>query len=164
MKFSSENYYHAAVERMEQAHVLYRHASSYALTMYVAGVAVECMLRAFKLRRDPSFDERHNLLRLFKASGMLQLDEAGMIAKGRSSDDASKYAASLRVAVEEIYSLWFNDYRYASEKRLRAELIKMNRHRGIKGEVLKANVLQLATAAAKFIERGVILWGISGKE
>jgi hypothetical protein len=57
----SEHYVQVALERMEQAWMLSKQGEgrSYALAMYVAGVAVECMLRAFKISRDPTFDEKH---------------------------------------------------------------------------------------------------------
>jgi HEPN domain-containing protein len=52
MDFTADDYYRAALERMSQAHYLYRQGQgTYALAMYAAGLAVECNLRAFLLRR-----------------------------------------------------------------------------------------------------------------
>jgi hypothetical protein len=62
MDFSPEHYFQTATQRMRQAQYLYNEGSSFALAIYVGGVAVECLLRAFKGRRDPTFDERHDLL------------------------------------------------------------------------------------------------------
>ena len=59
MDFKPEYYFCAAIQRMDQARYLYQEGRSFALSIYVGGVAVECMLRAFKLLREPSFDERH---------------------------------------------------------------------------------------------------------
>lgn len=84
--------------------------------------------------------------------------------RGMSRDEASKYAHNLRAAVDEIYSLWANDFRYASESRLRAELIRMKRHHRAKGDVLKASARQLTNAARKFIDRGILLWQPSAKK
>ena len=81
MDFKPEHYFRAAIQRMRQARYLYKEGRSFALSIYVGGVAVECMLRAFKLLRDRSFDERHNLLRLFAASGMLRVDRERLCAR-----------------------------------------------------------------------------------
>ena len=64
MEFPPEHYFQTAMQRMQQAVYLQKEGSSYALAIYVGGVAVECMLRAYKGRRDPSVDERHDLVRL----------------------------------------------------------------------------------------------------
>ena len=74
MNFPSEHYIEAATERMRQAIYLYNEGGSFALAIYTGGVAVECLLRAFKLRQDSEFYERHDLVRLFSASGMLDID------------------------------------------------------------------------------------------
>ena len=70
MDFTPEHYFQTATQRIRQAHYLFREGSSFALAIYVGGVAVECLLRAFKGRRDPTFDEKHDLLKLFAASGI----------------------------------------------------------------------------------------------
>src|SRR5207245_6972502 len=99
--FKPEHYYRAALERMRQARVLYLEGNSYALAMYTAGVAIECMLRAFKGRRDPTFDEKHDLRRLFQASGILQIDPVKWARQGPSNVDADTYVRDLRAAVNE---------------------------------------------------------------
>jgi hypothetical protein len=104
-----DEFYVAGLERMSQAWRIYQGEASYALAMYVAGVAVECMLRAFKLRRDPAFDEKHDLRRLFRASGMVQVELANLIARGLSEDQATRYFRELQAALNEIYNLWGND-------------------------------------------------------
>lgn len=79
---------------MAQARALYERGDSYALAMYAAGLAVECILRAFKMRRTNVFDDRHDLLLLFQASGMLDVDpdtihSAGLSAKASEATSAS---------------------------------------------------------------------------
>ncbi len=49
---------------MTQAGQLYR-SQQYSIAMYLAGVAVECMLRAFHFDRE--FDDRHNIELMFGA-------------------------------------------------------------------------------------------------
>jgi hypothetical protein len=159
MKLNPEHYFRAALERVEQSRRLYYDGASYALAMYVSGVAVECLLRAFKLKRDPTFDERHDLQLLFKASGMLEVDTAALGRKGFSEDEIDGYQRELQIAVNEICILWANDYRYVSENRLRSHLKgKVDLRKGVKGDVLKANALRLMRAAQRFIDRGVLLW------
>jgi HEPN domain-containing protein len=157
--FKPEHYHRAALERMKQAQALYRQDESYALAMYVAGLAIECMLRAFKGRRDPAFDERHDLLRLFKASGMLEVDEDVFRRKGLSETQIAGFFRDLQMAVNEIARSWSNDFRFASEQRLRSYLGKDPVLRArIRGDVLKANALRLIKAAEKFIDLGDLLW------
>jgi hypothetical protein len=164
MRFTSEHYFQAALERIAQAHSLHRLGSRFALAMYVAGVAVECMLRAFRLKRDPTFEERHDIVRLFKASGMLEIDPAAWRRQGLSEVQAESYARELRAAVNEIALLWSNDYRYASESRLRSHLQKEARLRsGVRGDLLKANAQRLLNAAQTFIDKGYLLWNSSRK-
>ena len=74
MKLPAEQYYETSLERMAQARLLHKQGTAYSLAIYVGGVAVECLLRAFKARHTAEFDERHDLLKLFSASRMLQVD------------------------------------------------------------------------------------------
>lgn len=162
MKLLPEHYFRAALERMAQAHFLYRQANSFALTTYVAGLAVECMLRAFKLRKDPTFDERHDLRELFKASGLLHVDTDALVQKGLSAQEAEGHLRQMLTAVNEIYLLWSNGFRYASEERLRAHLKRTATYRmKLKGDILKATTLRLLNAAQVFIDKGVRLWTAS---
>ena len=108
MEFPPEHYFQTATQRMRQAHYAYKEGSSYALAIYVGGVAVECLLRAYKGRRDPTFDERHDLLRLFAASGILRLDRNKLRAINWTERQIDEHLQTLRVAVNEIYRLWKN--------------------------------------------------------
>lgn len=158
MRFEADHYYHASLERIEQARTLYGQGSAYALAMYVAGVSVECMLRAFKLRRRSTFDERHDLLRLFQASGMLETDPAVLEKVGLSLAETAGYQRGLQAAAETVHHLWANDYRFASESRMRAHLKRLQLGRRIKGDVLKANAKRLLDASTSFINKGVLSW------
>src|SRR5438552_4205396 len=137
MEFPPEHYFQTATQRMRQAQHLFQEGSSFALAIYVGGVAVECMLRAFKGRRDSTFDERHDLLRLFGASGMLSIDMAKLRAKNWSEAQIHSHLQTLQLAVYEVFNLWANNYRYASEERLRSHLKKTTSYRRIKGDYLK---------------------------
>jgi hypothetical protein len=50
MQFTGEEYFRAGAERMRQARDTHVTGAAYSLTIYVAGLAVECMLRAFRWR------------------------------------------------------------------------------------------------------------------
>lgn len=160
--FTSEHYHRAALERMQQAVTLYRQGQSYALAMYIAGVAVECILRAFKLRRDPTFDEKHHLLRLFHASGIMRLDAQLLRKSSFSEEELKSYLHNLHSVINDVYRLWSNDYRFASEDRLRTYLRKnLDRRRQVKGDLAKAFAFRLVNAAQKFVTKGQLLWEIS---
>jgi len=69
MQFIAEHYYRASLERIDDARALYN-TERYGMSLYVSGLAAECMLRAFYWRQNPVFDARHDLLHLFKLSGI----------------------------------------------------------------------------------------------
>jgi len=161
VEFPSEHYFQTATERMRQARYLFEESSSFALAIYVGGVAVECLLRAFKSRLDPTFDEKHDLLRLFSASGMLRVDHDKLRAKNNWSEaQIESHLSVLRAAVNEIYKVWANNYRFASEERLRAHLKKITGYRKIKGDYLKQQAQQFLNSAQKFMDKGVMQWHI----
>lgn len=160
MEFPPEHYFQSATQRMRQAQYLYHEDGSFALAIYVGGVAVECLLRAFKGRRDPTFDERHDLLRLFLASGMLQVDRDQLLAKQWTDAEIDAHLQSLRVAVNEIVRVWANNYRFATEERLRSHLKKITGYRRIKGDYLKEQARRFLNAAQTFSDKGVVHWHV----
>jgi len=65
----------------------------------------------------------------------------------------------LRDAVNDICLLWSNDFRYASEDRLRVHLRRtVNLRSKVKGDPLKALAFRLLNAAQKFVKKGHVLW------
>jgi hypothetical protein len=158
MDFPPEHYFETAVERMRQAQFLYREGNSFALSIYVAGVAVECLLRAFKGRRDPGIDEKHHLLRLFQASGMLSVDRSKLLAKGWTDEQIDNHLRSLQLAVNDIFRLWGNNYRFASEDRLRAHLKRLSGYEKTKGDYLKEQARRFLISTQQFVDKGVIQW------
>jgi HEPN domain-containing protein len=69
MRFRPEHYLEAAYERIDAARKLHNE-QHYPEAVYFAGVAVECLLLAYKTRREPEFESRHDLRKLLKESGM----------------------------------------------------------------------------------------------
>jgi len=71
MQFTAEQYYRVSLERTKQARGLYSDGGAYSLAMYCGGLAVESLLRAFRWTEDTSFEGRHDLSDLLKASRLL---------------------------------------------------------------------------------------------
>ena len=146
---------------MRQARALFAAGSDYALAMYCAGLAVECMLRAFRWRKDASFDGRHDLEDLLKASDLLAVNENEMRRRGQSQESIDEVALTLRAAMNEVVVLWHNNLRFASEESLRAFLKRIGRLRGVKGDAVRKNANDLLNAAQTVVDRGVALWTLS---
>ena len=158
MQFRAEQYYQASLERMEQARKIYQDGAAFALAMYVGGLAVESLLRAFRWTEDTSFEGRHDLSELLKASGLLRIDDEYMRRKGASEQTIHDAGAKLRGAMNEVIILWHNNLRFASEASLKAFLNKIGRLQRIKGDPLKKNAMDFLNAALTVINRGVTLW------
>ncbi|MFO0966165.1 MAG: HEPN domain-containing protein [Gemmataceae bacterium] len=103
--FLPEHYFQAATERLGQAQHLYTEGKSYALSMYIAEVAIECLLRAFKGLSDLTFDEKHDLLKLFHASRIARLTVDEMKAQSFGADALLQYQKELQASVSTVYLL-----------------------------------------------------------
>jgi hypothetical protein len=104
-------------------------------------------LRAFRWKKDSSFEGRHDLEDLLKASKLLGISEERLRQQGVPEDEILVHAATLRAAMNEVVALWHNNLRFASEARLRAFLKRLGRLQGVKGDALKKNSLDLLRAA-----------------
>ncbi len=158
MQFRDEEYYQAAGERMRQAREIHDSKESYALAMDCSGLAVECILRAFRWQKDPSFEGRHDLLELFDASGFLQTHEERLRNRRIPEGEIERSAAGILDAMSEVRVLWHNNLRFASEASLRAHLNRIGRLRGIRGDALKKNSADLLLAAELIVEEGARSW------
>ncbi|HZY84170.1 MAG TPA: hypothetical protein VFE78_05035 [Gemmataceae bacterium] len=158
MQFRAEEYYQASLERMQQARGIHRDGKNWALVMYCAGLAVECLLRAFRWTEDPTFEGRHDLGELLKASGLLKIDDDHMRRRGASEDAIYQSGKMLRAAMNEVVSLWHNNLRFAPEASLKAFLNRLGRLQGVKGDPLKKNAGDLLEAAQTIVNRGMALW------
>lgn len=141
---TAESYYRTALERIEDAHLLHTQ-SHYSLAMYVSGLAVECMLRAFRLLTDESFEERHDLWRIWKKTALADI--------------------YIEPAYSQIYqnlitvtTLWKNELRFHSQSELKSFLKSAGKDRGIKGDALKYLSKKLFEAANELIRVGGKRW------
>ena len=144
MGFDAETYRRAAVEHMTVAHELYQ-SSRYVLCHYVAGLAVECIFRAYRIRVDPAFDARHDLKELYKTSRYIQIVP---------EKEAGKYGACL----SEVVVRWNNSHRFRSERALATYLKAAGLNRGIKGGFEKENSRRILNAATELVSLGAGKW------
>lgn len=149
MHFRSEHYLEAAKERVFSAFRLYE-SSRYSAAIYLAGVAVECLLRAYIVRKTPEFDEKHDLTALMKKSS---------IAEFIPTQQRRDLGASLTV----VWLRWKNNYRYASISRLSSEFRDIGLFTGIKGDPLKENARKTLISTEKIINAGVLAWNLNKK-
>ena len=158
MQFRAKEYYRASLDRMRQAKTLSSGGDAYALSMYCSGLAVECLLRAFRWKDDKSFEGRHDLNDLLKGSGVLRVNDNYMRRKGKNEDEIRESTLGFREAMNEVVILWHNNLRFASEARLKAHLTRINKVQGIRGDPLRKNASDLIDAAQFVVNRGMVLW------
>ena len=140
----AETYRSAAAERMASAIELYE-KRRFVEANYLAGLAVECVLRGYRVRMDPKFDARHDVDRLYKLA--------------RFGDIVPRHEVQqVGGAIGDVVALWSNDHRYLSEAALRKRWVKRGLFRGIRGDFLKERTRQLLNSAQKIVNIGVVRW------
>lgn len=144
IEFTSDVYLIAAVERAGAIQKLYDE-QEYSLALYVAGVAVESMFRAYRVKLDPEFSARHNLYELAKEARFAEQVPERL---------AEKYAANLGV----VSARWRNGHRYRSEEATLKFLNRAGLFKGIKGDVLKENARKTINAATEIVALGARRW------
>jgi hypothetical protein len=142
-----QQYFDVARERATEATLLHREAR-FPLSMYVAGVAAESMLRAFHVD-GATFDDRHDVAALLRAADLPEMTNE---ARRRLHEN---------VVVVRIY--WRNVFRFASEDVLRAYLrsIDLDDRAGGVGrgsDFLKVRSRELLDAALSIVELGGKKW------
>jgi len=144
MRIEAADYFAAAKERLDEANLLYEKAH-YALALYVAGVAVESLLRAYTFRLEPKLEAAHNLELLLEASNLVSF---------MTKIEGKQIGAE----ISNLYDRWKNDLRYTSNHRLRRRLKKLKLDRGIRGDFLKENCRIAIEAAKIIIKIGAAKW------
>ncbi len=97
MRFRPEHYLEAAQEQVVSARRLHKQRR-YPAAIYLAGVAVECLLLAYKTRENPVFESRHDLRNLLRESGMFSFIRP-------------KDRRKLSVQMGDVWARWKNNYR-----------------------------------------------------
>ena len=144
MKLNYTDYLEASAFRIETARRLHRFGR-YSAAIYFAGVSIECLLRAFITHGDPQFDQRHDLRELCKKA---QLQDLIRPANRRQAD----------AWLGDVWMRWKNNYRFASDDRLRTQFRKLGHNRGIKGDFLKENSRIVVESAYQLRTLGVRRW------
>jgi hypothetical protein len=133
MVLNADVYLTAAQEHVTVAHELYN-SRRYVLAHYVAGLAVECLFRAYRCRVDKTFDEKHDLQNLAKAGRFFSVIPPQQI---------QIIGAALGVVVSQ----WQNGHRYRSAASLRSFLAEHKLYLRIKGDFVKENTRRVVDAA-----------------
>lgn len=143
-EFTADTYLAAGIEHAGLLQSLYDERR-YVWALYVSGVAVESMLRAYRFRFDTQFDSRHNLHELAKDSRIAEyVPEAAQ----------DQYAALLSgVALR-----WSNNHRYRTEDMIRRRFKRARLDRRVRGDYLKENTRITVNAAISLVQLGVTLW------
>jgi HEPN domain-containing protein len=144
MRIEAVDYFVSAQERLNDANLLYEKAR-YSLALYVAGVAVESLLRAYIFRLEPKLETAHNLKLLWNASKLSALV---------TPDESLQIDA----AISDLFARWRNDLRYTSNDRLRRRLKRSKLDRGIRGDLLKENCRLAIETAATILKVGAAKW------
>jgi len=144
MRIEPDDYLDAARDRIIDAHGLYN-LGRYSFSLYAAGLAVESLLRAYRVLKDPAFDERHDLRLLLAESSVenyvMPLEHT-----------------EITTLVLKVFIRWKNDYRFASGDRLQRHLKKLRFDRGIRGNFVKENCRMVIDAADRILKIGVAKW------
>ncbi len=141
----AETYREAAKEHALLARRLHDEWHEYAAAHYWAGLAVECMLRAYRLRHSPGFDSRHDVLGL--------VHEARFYAS--LTDELQQQASA---AIGEVAMRWRNDHRYRSKRMLLRWLRDEALDRRVRGDRLKFSSRQVVDAALVVVQIGDRAW------
>ncbi len=144
MRIEAEDYLEAARFRIADAHHLFN-GERYSFSLYAAGLAVEALLRAYRILKTAEFDERHDL--------QLLLEEGNLKAFLLSTEIAEVSGLILLV-----FRRWKNDFRFASDNRLRRRLKKLHLDRGVRGDYLKTNCRNVLDSASRIVKIGVTRW------
>jgi len=125
--------------------------------MYCGGLAVECLLRAYRWTEDSTFEGRHDLNDLLKDSGLLRIDDEAMRKKRASEEDIRESGLRIRTALNEVVILCTKPSVRIGGK-AEGALRQVGRLQRGKGDPLKKSAMDLLEAAQTITDRGVALW------
>ncbi len=144
MAHTAETYREAAIEHANLARELHADGE-YGAAHYWAGLAVECLCRAFIVRQDALFDSRHDLRALSRRAGLHDLVPA---------DQQAELGAALTVVALR----WRNDHRYRPARMVARWLHAQRLDSGVKGDPLKYSSAEIVEAALQVVTIGGARW------
>lgn len=142
MKIDAETYREAAREHATLARELYTNGH-YVYAVYIAGVSVECMLRA-EVAGD-EFDSRHDLRSLLRDSRLLQTV-------------TTEQAATIAAALGNLWARWRNTHRYLSVAGLKRYVVDHRLHIRVKGDPVKETARIAVESSLIILGRGTASW------
>ena len=152
MKATAETYREASLEHLEAASVLWG-TEDYVLANYVAGLAVECILRAYATRNYPlQWDKAHHDLRLWYKDARFDL----------VVPDTKRELIGM--ARGDLQLNWNNRQRYSSLTLLKAEFKAAKLDRGMRGDFVKNLTKITLDAALEIVLLGEAQWKNSQKK
>ena len=144
-KFTAHSYRNSAQEHLGQARFLHHEAGQYYLAHFIAGLAIECILRAHGRLADDEFTSRHDLNQLAAKSDFFCL-----VRDARRST----YVA----LVVEVNLRWRSNHRYFTEGQLLSYLNGIQIDPRIRGDRLKYNSKRMYDLAEQIVGLGVMKW------
>lgn len=141
MRFDGEDYQRAALERLDEARILFM-SRRFVGCHYICGIAIEATLRAYLHRVRPDFAPTHNLL---------DLGEAFLGAL------PERHRPAMTEAIAEAAILWRNNHRYCDAKRLVAYLNRAARYVRAR-DMLRQNAETMLGLAQIIVARGEDRW------
>ena len=145
MEFGTDTYRRGALERIGEARLLSEH-HDYSGSIYLAGLAVEGMLRSLHWLRDKAFDSRHDLKRI-----AVRIQYLGLLRFGARDDD---FVATVQAVAQN----WSNDLRFADNAKTQRWLSKKRATRKDQAGFLKKACEDHLERCFKVVERCDILW------
>lgn len=149
--FNELVYLIAAQERATEANLLLQvQPPQYVLASYVSGVAVECLLHAYRIRAGVDDRAKHDL--------RIHAELGEFYAKmTRTQREAIAYLLG------EVVTRWQNNHRYRSREALRQFILKHRLHitqgqSTTTKDVVQYNAEQLVNAATEIVNVGVLRW------
>jgi len=117
MRITAEDYRETSLERANTARILHK-AGRYAPAIYLAGIAVESLLRAYIIREGGEVDTLHDMDQLLRRPNLRGYVPHASIAE-------------IDTWLGEVRSRWNNLYRWFSEQRLRTEYRRLKLNAGV---------------------------------
>lgn len=142
--FRVENRMDAAMVRVETAAILFKN-KRYSAVIYIAGVAVECVLRTFIERDEHKFSDKHDMPRMINKVGDF------FLRKKRGIDEK----------FDIILNYWDNKYRYTDEKKLKTYYYDKGllKHSDFgKTSILRSFAEDCVSAANEIVSTGFLIY------
>ena len=149
MKLTADEYFQASQDHIEEARILLNEGR-YAFSHYTAGLAVECMFRAYAVRYGAAFDGRHDLSKWFELARFDQVSDPSRLE-------------SIAAAYNRVTLQWNSSQRYYSEGFLKAYFRNKELDRGIKGNAVKELTRRIVESAFEVVTEGKLRWMIKLK-